>query len=102
MPFSYGVLADSLAEKGILYAQIQVNDQVLHLMTTHLQASYFDSTEFHWNIAFKTRCDQLKEVNAITKLLLDTYTEPGKVLLIGDFNVDAQRYKNKTPVLYNK
>jgi endonuclease/exonuclease/phosphatase family metal-dependent hydrolase len=48
IPFKYGVLSDSLAQKGVLYAQIQIKNSILHLFTTHLQASYFGSTEYEW------------------------------------------------------
>jgi hypothetical protein len=29
-----------LGEKGVLYAKIQIKDSILHLFTTHLQATY--------------------------------------------------------------
>ena len=45
IPFRYGVLSDSLAEKGLLYAKIKIQNTFLHLFTTHLQASYLDSSE---------------------------------------------------------
>jgi endonuclease/exonuclease/phosphatase family metal-dependent hydrolase len=48
IPFKYGVLSDSLAQKGVLYAKIEIKNTILHLFTTHLQASYFGSTEYHW------------------------------------------------------
>ena len=97
--FSYGVLSDQLAKKGILYTQIEVNNTNLHLLTTHLQASYFDSTEFKWNISFKARMDQIKEASIIVKSFLDQYYKSKNelVLLVGDFNVDGLSYINKKP-----
>jgi sphingomyelin phosphodiesterase len=100
-PYTYGVLSDSLAEKGILYAKIKLGDNYLHLMTTHLQASYFDSTDYHWNVSWDARYDQLHEVNNIVREILKHYYtyQIDKVLFVGDFNVDAQKYKFKKPVL---
>lgn len=71
-------------------------------MTTHLQASYFDSTEFHFNVSFNTRMEQLQEVKNIVKSILNSYYKNEKelIMLIGDFNVDANRYKFKKPVNY--
>ena len=48
VPFRYGVLSDSLAEKGLLYAKIKIKNSYLHLFNTHLQASYLDSSEGHF------------------------------------------------------
>lgn len=70
-------------------------------MTTHLQASYFDSTEFHFNVSFNTRMEQLQEVKKIVKEILNMYytNENDLIILVGDFNVDANRYKYKKPVI---
>jgi len=40
-PFDYGVLADAISYKGVLYAKIEVDGRLLHLFTTHTQATYF-------------------------------------------------------------
>ena len=40
-PFDYGVLADAISYKGVLYAKIEVEGRILHLFTTHTQATYF-------------------------------------------------------------
>jgi len=50
VPFRYGVLSDSMAEKGLIYARIKIKNCFLHLFTTHLQASYLDSSESHFVI----------------------------------------------------
>ena len=47
-PFRYSVLSDSLANKGILYAKVKIKDSYLMLFNTHLQASYFGCSEYHW------------------------------------------------------
>lgn len=98
--FRYGVVADSLAEKGILYAKISIKNTYLHVFTTHLQASYNDSGERNYLISFKTRMDQIKQVNYImTNILIKEYNKSqDKVLLVGDFNVDALEYCHREPV----
>lgn len=69
-------------------------------MTTHLQASYFDSTEFHFNVSYNTRMEQLQEMKKIVKEILNIYfsNEKELIMFVGDFNVDANRYKYKKPV----
>jgi hypothetical protein len=47
-PFRYSVLADSLANKGILYAKIMIKDSYVMVFNTHTQASYFGSSSYHW------------------------------------------------------
>jgi endonuclease/exonuclease/phosphatase family metal-dependent hydrolase len=97
--FRYGVIADSLAEKGLLYAKILVKDCFVHLFTTHLQASYFDCGESHFRISCETRMAQIKQINhMMTEILKTEYHKRDKILLVGDFNVDAQRYSYKKPV----
>ncbi|KAL4494531.1 hypothetical protein ABPG72_004433 [Tetrahymena utriculariae] len=39
-PFRYGILADGLCQKGVLYAKIRVNERHIHVLNTHTQASY--------------------------------------------------------------
>lgn len=96
--FRYGVIADSLAQKGVLYSKILVKDCFLHLFTSHLQASYFDSGESHFIISCETRMAQLKQINyTMSEILKSEYHKRDKVLLVGDFNVDAQRYSFKRP-----
>ena len=41
LPFSDGIMSDQIADKGILYTQIQIKDKILHLFNTHTQATYF-------------------------------------------------------------
>lgn len=45
-PFSFGILSDALAMKGVLYTKIQIGDnKIFHLFNSHLQASYMDSED---------------------------------------------------------
>lgn len=95
MQYRYGVVADSLAEKGIIYCKIKIKDSSLHLFTTHLQASYFDSGESNFIISFHTRMAQIKQINhIISEVLKNEYKKNyDKILLVGDMNVDAFGYK---------
>jgi endonuclease/exonuclease/phosphatase family metal-dependent hydrolase len=98
-PFRYGVIADSLAEKGLLYAKILVKDSFLHLFTTHLQASYFYSGETHFKVSCETRMAQINQISyMMSEILKSEYNSCDKILLVGDFNVDAMRYYYKKPV----
>jgi endonuclease/exonuclease/phosphatase family metal-dependent hydrolase len=98
-PFRYGVIADSLSEKGVLYAKIAVRDCFLHVFTSHLQASYYDSGPSNFEISFLTRMDQMRQISyIISEVLKSEYDKRDKVILVGDFNVDANQYKYKMPV----
>ena len=99
--YRFGVLADALAQKGLLYAKIQIKDTYLHLFSTHLQASYYSSNPYHWDVSFSTRMYQIEQINNIMKeTLRQEYSTKDKILLVGDFNVDAKSYKFKLPVFY--
>lgn len=95
--YRYGVVADSLAEKGLIYAKIAIKDSYLHIFTSHLQASYFDSGETNFIASFRTRMDQLNHINYLmSEILAKEYDKRSdKVLLVGDFNVDALGYADK-------
>jgi endonuclease/exonuclease/phosphatase family metal-dependent hydrolase len=99
-PFHYAVLSDSLANKGVLFAKIRIKNSYLLLFNTHLQASYFGSSEYHWTISVKTRLDHLDELVAYIKEVLTEQTENNPddnftCLLVGDFNADAHNYETK-------
>lgn len=100
MQYRYGVVADSLAEKGVIYAKIKIKDSFLHFFTTHLQASYFDSGESNFIISFHTRMAQIKQINHFLSEILskEYHKNNDKVLLLGDLNVDALEYKFTKPV----
>ena len=100
VPYQYGVIADSLSQKGLLYAKIQIKDSFLHLFSTHLQASYFYSGEHNFLCSWETRMSQINQINYImSEILSQEYkNEKDKALLVGDFNVDALQYKYKKPV----
>lgn len=98
--YRYGVIADALSQKGVLYAKIAIKESYLHLFSTHLQASYFDSGEGNFIASFETRLSQLDQVNCIIHQVLEKeYNKQNdKVLFVGDLNVDALGYMYKKPV----
>jgi hypothetical protein len=40
--FKIGILSDSASDKGYIYCRINVKGEILHLFSTHLQASYME------------------------------------------------------------
>jgi len=99
--FRFGVVSDSLAQKGLLYAKISIKNSYLHIFTAHTQASYFDIGESNFIASFNTRMDQIEQINKIiSKILEYEYNRINdKVFLVGDLNVDALSYVHKPPVI---
>jgi len=89
-PYPYGVFSDSLSQKGILYTKIQVKDEILHLYSTHMQASYFGENQRY---PILTRADQFATLRQFidTTLQNNGHKEGEMVLLVGDFNVDSRK-----------
>jgi hypothetical protein len=56
--YGLGILSDSASDKGSLYCKIVINNHVLHLFNTHLQASY----NYHQDN------DELRKLTIITRL----------------------------------
>lgn len=100
--FRYGVVSDSLAQKGVIYAKIAIKNSYLHVFSTHLQASYFDIGESNFIASFYTRMEQLEYLNQImVKTLQNEYNKNSdRIILLGDFNVDALNYRYKPPVRF--
>jgi endonuclease/exonuclease/phosphatase family metal-dependent hydrolase len=98
--FRYCVLSDSLSNKGILYSKIKIRDSNVIVFNTHLQASYFGSPQYLWNISVQTRLDHIDELCEFVKEILSTthVDEATTVLLMGDFNADAHNYEKKISV----
>lgn len=99
--FQFGVVVDSLARKGILYAKLKIKGSYLHLFTTHLQASYLDSSKSHWDISYMTRMSQIRQINHfVIETLKEAKYNKGrdKVMIVGDLNVDANQYMYKQRV----
>jgi endonuclease/exonuclease/phosphatase family metal-dependent hydrolase len=98
--FYWGVEIDSVVRKGVIYAKIQIKDCFLHLFTTHLQATYINSNEELFISCYDSRISQLYQVNEyITRVIeqCDFNRDKDKIIIVGDFNVDANNYKFKRP-----
>lgn len=88
-PYPNGVDADGLSQKGFLYAQIEIKEAYIHLITTHLQ-----SDDTHYNISNEIRLDQLKIINSFISNQLKKYYKKGdKIILTGGLNVDGNKYQ---------
>lgn len=92
--YNYGVVSDSLAQKSVLYAQIEIGNSKLHLFTSHTQASYNNDLVELFVASFNTRLDQIDQmarfIREVLKLEMNDYTD--LALLCGDLNVDALGY----------
>ncbi|KAL4445035.1 hypothetical protein ABPG74_018763 [Tetrahymena malaccensis] len=89
-PFRYGILADGLCQKGVLYAKIRVNERHIHVLNTHTQASY-NTNEKEIKQTVIARLDQFVEMRKILEDCLKQYGfERGDICIFaGDFNVDS-------------
>lgn len=55
------VLSDSASDKGYIYCKISVEEKILHLFTTHFQASYLHpGMLYERELTIKTRLHQFK------------------------------------------
>lgn len=92
--FNYGVLSDSLAQKGALYAQIEIGGGLLHLFNTHTQASYINDLHDLFEASYSTRMDQIKQLADFISDVLNKHYDSSKdlALLCGDMNIDALKY----------
>ena len=92
-PYFINISGDAVSKKGVLYAKIQIGKRFLFLFNTHLQASYYDESYESFNNTVQTRTHQTEElINYIyNKILIiqKSEIENGKIILIGDFNIDA-------------
>lgn len=87
-------MSDSLCEKGVLYAKIQIKDTVLHLITTHFQASYLGSSDENWKLSIDTRIEQTKDLAKYINTLINekNIKADETFILCGDFNVDFHNF----------
>ncbi|KYQ92877.1 putative sphingomyelinase [Tieghemostelium lacteum] len=93
--FTQGVDSDMLASKGVLYCKIKLpNHQLIHLFTTHLQASYINPNAL---TDTNVRNDGVRTVqlNQLREFILEkTYQDAHPIILAGDLNVDARVAKD--------
>ncbi|KAK4511799.1 uncharacterized protein ATC70_003798 [Mucor velutinosus] len=95
--FSRGVHADWLSFKGALHALIQVGDnkdQLVHVYTTHTQASYDNGGKLNLDDT-KVRLSQFAHVHQFIQDTAQDDTHP--ILLMGDLNVDAAVHNGSLP-----
>ncbi|CAO3616702.1 unnamed protein product [Mucor fragilis] len=95
--FSRGVHADWLSFKGALHALIQVGsdeDQLVHVYTTHTQASYDNGGKLNLDDT-KVRLSQFARVHQFIQDTAQDDTHP--ILLMGDLNVDAAVHNGSSP-----
>ena len=92
-PYGFGVFPDTLAEKGVLYCEIQVKGESLHLFTTHTQSFYTTSDEtLHRLYRTVTR----RQIQILAEFMNAKKGQTGLMMLAGDLNVDALEYKKES------
>ncbi|CEJ00587.1 hypothetical protein RMCBS344292_14639 [Rhizopus microsporus] len=94
--FPRGMHADWLSYKGALHALIQLNNNsLLHVYTTHTQASYDNAGSFNLDDT-KVRLSQFARVH---QFIAETAKDDDyPILLMGDLNVDAAVHNQSIPI----
>lgn len=96
--FEQGLYSDSYATKGVLSSLLKIKDDIkLLVFTTHLQAVYEDEKTQYTKIQ-KTQIIEMK--NFILKKIKDH--PKVDLLLLGDFNVDANLKDNQGELTYQE
>lgn len=94
--FGYSTFPDSLADKGVLYAQLNIRTHPLHLFTTHTQAVYLTSDPaLHRLYRSVTR----QHIQFLSDFIAEKLASPGLIMLAGDLNVDALEHLKPSAVL---
>ena len=85
---------DKLSKKGILYTKIIVNNSILHLFNTHLQASYVYTFNKKSKLSYFTRLYQILELKNVLGEVLknENYYKNDLVIVCGDLNIDSNGY----------
>lgn len=91
LDFGFGLLSDSIAMKGALYAKIDISGKLLHLFTTHLQASYPGLSLADFKATLRCRLEQVLMLREfiISKTGLPNLPDDELVILAGDMNVNG-------------
>jgi len=98
---------DCLANKGIIYARIQIGNNFVHVFNTHLQSGYSSKThqaqlptikakseekrtidELRILIVDKKRSSQLDEIKKFINKMKEDDNQGRPVFVLGDFNID--------------
>lgn len=93
-PYKDSVMPDSMAQKGVLYAQIQAGNATLHIFTSHVQSSYQVTDVNLYRKYRETRRLQLQQLREFVYL---TTHDTGFVLVLGDLNVDSRESVKANP-----
>eukprot|EP01119_Soliformovum_irregulare_P020937 TRINITY_DN6856_c0_g1_i2.p1 TRINITY_DN6856_c0_g1~~TRINITY_DN6856_c0_g1_i2.p1 ORF type:complete len:202 (-),score=52.68 TRINITY_DN6856_c0_g1_i2:15-620(-) len=73
----------------MIYAKIQVTpNRSIHFFTTHMQASYLDSSDDHNILNDKARIHQVDELAEFIHSKIDNTPDPA--IVAGDFNINAR------------
>lgn len=94
--FKYGVYSDSIAQKGVQFAKIKIQDEYLLVFNTHLNASYISESMDEVMASVNTRLIQLETIRDFVNLKIDLHAHqhPDKkplVILAGDLNVNSNK-----------
>lgn len=95
-PFGFGTFPDSLAKKGVLYAEILISAHTLHLFTTHTQAVYLTSDPEQYRLY---RSVTRQHIELLAQFMSEKLHSPGMIMLAGDLNVDALEHQKDSAVL---
>lgn len=95
-PTSYSVDIDSIINRGLVYVQIDICGELIHLFTSHLQATYYSKSESRVLSSYLIRKTQIEEIcyNLNKCLKTNVLNSEEIVLLMGDFNVPAYEDKD--------
>jgi endonuclease/exonuclease/phosphatase family metal-dependent hydrolase len=86
--YTLGHQIDSWAAKQVVYANIQLNQkQHIHLFTTHMQASYFDSSTADNHKNDRARLCQVDDLCNFVHSKI--HNSPFPAVVAGDFNIHA-------------
>lgn len=88
--FNPGSYEDALAQKGILYAKIDLGDNFVHIFTLHTQANVLSSEKEREIPNNLSRVNQIIESKIFIESILEKYfSNSDLAFLMGDFNVNA-------------
>lgn len=91
LSFREGVTSDSLPDKGVIFARIQIREgHFINIFHTHLQASYVVEEAERGLPNFYVRIKQFVMMKNFVAEKMAMYGQNGELsLLVGDFNIDA-------------
>ena len=86
--YKSGKFSDAIADKGVLYTQIKIQDQILYLFNTHLQATYLSTDTNEIKESLDLREEQLEILRTFINEKVDNGPK-GLVMVVGDFNINS-------------